>query len=118
LAEPLRRKLGFDGVHANTLEVAAGKLTGGLTGPVVDAAAKRAYLLETCAKLGFAPANVAAVGDGANDTPMLTAAGMAVGFKPKKILLPHLHAQDARGDHRFLAPLLFGRDLAITRGQR
>ncbi len=115
LAEPVRRKVGFAAIHANTLEESGGKLTGRVTGPVVDAMAKRDFVLATCAKLGIAPASAVAVGDGANDLLMMGAVGCAVGHKPKPVLRPHLHAQNADGDHAFLAPLLFGRDVGIVR---
>jgi phosphoserine phosphatase len=117
LAVPIMRKVGFDGVRANVLEVVDGKLTGKTTGPIVDAAGKRAFLLETCAALGFDPKEVAAVGDGANDIPMMEAAGCGIGFQPKDVLVPHVHAVNRIGHHGFLAPLLFGRDLGITRAR-
>jgi phosphoserine phosphatase len=118
LAEPLQRFLGIDDVQANTLEVVNKQLTGRVTGDIIDAEGKRHFMLQTCKSLSISPEEVAAVGDGANDIPMLNAAGVAVGYKPKPILIPHLHAQNAHGDHRFLAPLLFGRDLSIVRSRR
>lgn len=117
LAEVVQRKVGFDAVHANVLGVADGVLTGAVDGEIVDAAGKKRFLIETCARLKIDPKSVAAVGDGANDLPMLEAAGVAVGFRPKPVLLPSLHAQNAVGNHAFLAPLLFGRDLSIRRGR-
>jgi phosphoserine phosphatase len=117
LAEVVRRKVGFAAVRANVLGIADGKLTGRVEGDIVDGQGKRAFLLATCARLGIAPEDAAAVGDGANDIPMLQAAGVAVGYKPKDVLLPHVHAVNRGGNHAFLAPLLFGRDLAITRSR-
>lgn len=115
LAEAIQKKVGFNDIHANILGIAHGKLTGKVDGPIVDAVEKRRYFLETCKSHGIDPKQATAVGDGANDLPMMAAAGMAVGFKPKPVLLPHIHALNAVGNHAFLGPLLFGRDIAILR---
>lgn len=117
LAGEIQRKVGFQGIHANVLETEDGKLTGRVVGDVVDAEAKKNFMLATCAKLGITPAEVCAVGDGANDLPLLKAVGVAVGHRPKPVLLPYLHAVNATGNHAFLGPLLFGRDVAITRAR-
>jgi phosphoserine phosphatase len=83
-ADPVAEQLGFERVVANRLEVANGKLTGGLTGPICDSSTKLAALLEEMALLG-AGATSLATGDGANDIPMIEAAtyGIAFGAKPK-----------------------------------
>jgi phosphoserine phosphatase len=83
-ADPVADLLGFERVVANRLEVAGGKLTGGLVGPITDSAVKRAVLLEEMAQLG-GNATSLATGDGANDIPMLQAAtyGLAYRAKPK-----------------------------------
>lgn len=117
LAEPIQRKVGFNAIKACTLEVEGGKLTGKVTGEIIDADAKLKFLNETCASLGISPREACAVGDGANDAKMLSAAGVAVGHKAKPILYPHLHALNATGNHGFLGPLLFGRDLTIIRSK-
>lgn len=114
LAEPLGRRLGFDAVLANRLEVAGRILTGRIDGDIIDAAAKRNFLIKKCFELGIDASKVAAVGDGANDIPMMQAAGVAIGFKPKAAVLPHVQAVNAIGDHAFLGPLLFGREVAAT----
>ena len=83
-ADPVAEELGFERVAANRLEVAGGKLTGGLIGPITDSSVKRAVLLEEAALLG--PGTITlATGDGANDIPMLEAAtyGIAFAAKPK-----------------------------------
>jgi phosphoserine phosphatase len=74
--------LGFERVVANRLEIAQGKLTGGLIGGIVDSGVKKAVLLEEMARLGGPSL---ATGDGANDIPMLEAAtyGLAYAAKPK-----------------------------------
>lgn len=83
--EYLKRKFGFDYVYANELEVADGKLTGNYVGEVVDGK-RKAELLKLIAQVeNVNIAQTIAVGDGANDLPMLSAAGLGVAFhaKPK-----------------------------------
>ena len=83
--EYLRRKFGFDYVYANELEVADGKLTGRYVGDVVDGR-RKAELLRLIAQVeNVNIAQTIAVGDGANDLPMLSAAGLGIAFhaKPK-----------------------------------
>ena len=83
-ADPVAAELGFDRVVGNRLEVAAGKLTGGLVGPISDSTTKAQTLAEEAGQLG-ANAISLAMGDGANDVPMLQAAtfGIAYHAKPK-----------------------------------
>ena len=83
-ADPIAAQLGFEHVVGNRLEVADGKLTGGLVGGIVDSAVKKATLLAEMATLGEG-ATCLATGDGANDIPMLEAAtyGIAYHAKPK-----------------------------------
>ena len=83
----LRQRLGLDDVRANVLETRDGRLTGRLLpqpwGDICDGEEKKNKLLEVCARLGVAPEQAIAVGDGANDLPMMRAAGLSVGFHPK-----------------------------------
>ena len=83
-ADPVAGELGFDRVVANRLEVADGRLTGGLVGAITDSGVKQAVLLEEAALLGADVISLA-TGDGANDVPMLEAAtyGIAYSAKPK-----------------------------------
>ena len=74
-----------DAVVANRLTVADGRLTGGVTGPLI-AGTKDTALAEVCARWGTSPADAVAVGDGANDLPMLEAAGTAIGYDPKPVV--------------------------------
>lgn len=83
-ADPVAESLGFHRVVGNRLEVAGGKLTGGLVGPITDAGVKAAVLHAAIADAG-AGAHSLATGDGANDIPMIAAAtyGFAYRAKPK-----------------------------------
>lgn len=83
-ADRVANELGFDRVVGNRLEVADGRLTGGLDGPISDANTKLAVLKEEAAMFGV-NAHVLASGDGANDIPMIEAAtyGFAYRAKPK-----------------------------------
>jgi len=89
----IRDRLGIDFTRSNVLEVRSGPNCGELTGRMVDqpwgdicdGEEKRKMLLETCAQLGISPHQAIAVGDGANDLPMMGAAGLSVAYhaKPK-----------------------------------
>lgn len=78
--DPLKERLGLDYAHSNRLEVADGKLTGRLVGPVVDARRKAALLTELAATEQIPLEMVVSIGDGANDIPMLQAAGLGIAF--------------------------------------
>ncbi len=80
-ARPVAAAIGFAEVHANVLEIADGRLAGAVARPIVDAAAKRVTLLGAGVPLDAC----LAVGDGANDIPMLEAAGLGIAYhaKPK-----------------------------------
>ncbi|MCB1959065.1 MAG: phosphoserine phosphatase SerB [Rhodocyclaceae bacterium] len=84
--ERLKRELGFDHAYANQLEVDAGKLTGRVTGPILDGEAKAAHLRRVRDDMGFPAERVIAAGDGANDLPMFRAAGFSVAFRGKPVL--------------------------------
>ena len=79
----LRQKYGFDYVYANELEIEDGRLTGRFTGEVVDGRRKAELLRLLCQEINLAQS--VAVGDGANDLPMLSIAGLGIAFhaKPK-----------------------------------
>mgnify|MGYP002785853758 CR=1 FL=1 len=86
-SDHVRDRLGLDFTRSNLLEVAAGALTGRLVdqdwGDICDGEEKRKMLLATCAQLGIAPSRAIAVGDGANDLPMMGAAGLSVAYHAK-----------------------------------
>ena len=82
----LQRRFGIDHVYANTLEIVDGKLTGRVIHPVVDAD-RKAFLLEQIAREeGIDPQQTIAVGDGANDLKMLSAAGLGIAFRAKPLV--------------------------------
>lgn len=74
---------GFDAYHGNTLDVQDGVITGTVTPPILDSHAKLAYLRHHAQELGIALTDAMALGDGANDLPMLEAAGLGIGYRPK-----------------------------------
>lgn len=85
-ANNLKQKLGIDYVYANELEIEDGKVTGRVTGQVVDGARKAKLLLDIAEKENIQQQQVIAVGDGANDLPMLSQAGLGVAFRAKPLV--------------------------------
>jgi phosphoserine phosphatase len=83
---PLAGTLGIERWEANGLEVADGRLTGRVRGPVVDRAAKAAALRRWADELGVPLARTVAIGDGANDLEMLALAGVGIAFHAKPAL--------------------------------
>lgn len=86
-AERVRDRLGIDFVRANVLESDQGVLTGRMVdqpwGDICDGNEKRKMLLETCSQLGIDPQQAIAMGDGANDLPMMGVAGLSVAYHAK-----------------------------------
>ena len=86
-SERIRQHLKLDFARANTLGVSNGRLTGTLFdrpwGDIVDGAEKKRVLLEVCELMGIGTEQAIAVGDGANDLPMMLAAGLSIAFHPK-----------------------------------
>lgn len=82
-AQPLADHLGFDACHANSLEITGGKLTGRVEEPILDREVKLKCLQTYCGIRGIPASDVLAIGDGANDIPMLQAAGLGIGYCPK-----------------------------------
>jgi phosphoserine phosphatase len=80
---PLAAELGITYAHANTLEVADGRLTGRVAGPIVDRAAKAIKLREWAELEGLPLSRTIAIGDGANDLDMLADAGLGIAFNAK-----------------------------------
>jgi phosphoserine phosphatase len=97
----LTAELGLDYAAANTLEVADGKLTGRVTGEIIDRPGKERTLREFAARAGVPLSQTVAVGDGANDLDMIAAAGLGIAFNAKpavrsaadtSLSVPHLDA--------------------------
>lgn len=105
---PVASLLGFAEVHANVLEIKNGVLTGALVGDIVDAATKRAVLVSVAQSHAQGIGSALAVGDGANDLPMIAAAvaggGLGVGYHPRPQLA---EAANFAVRHNDLTALLF-----------
>ena len=104
--DPLAAELGLDGWRANRLEVDNGVLTGGLIPPIIDAAAKADALREWAADAGLPLSQTIAVGDGANDLPMMAVCGLAVGFDAKAPVRDLAHVLLDERDLSMLLPLM------------
>jgi phosphoserine phosphatase len=104
--------LGFDFAAANELEIVDGRLTGRVVGPVVDRAGKAAALRGFAAEAGVSLAQCVAVGDGANDIDMISAAGLGIAFNAKPALR---EVADAALSQPFLDAVLFL--LGVTRAE-
>lgn len=85
-ADRLKQSLGIDFVHANELEIKGGVVTGNVVGQVIDGAAKAELLRHIAAEENISLEQVVAVGDGANDLPMLSLAGLGIAFRAKPIV--------------------------------
>ena len=85
-ARQLQARLGIDYIFANELEVVDGKCTGNAIEPIVDAQRKADLLRELASKEGLSLEQTIAVGDGANDLPMLAIAGLGVAFRAKPLV--------------------------------
>ena len=92
-SDRVRETLGIDFTRSNVLEIENGLLTGRMVnqpwGDICDGAEKRKMLLQTCADLGINAQQTIAMGDGANDLPMMGAAGLSVAYRAK----PQVRAQ-------------------------
>ncbi len=108
-AEPVAARIGFDRAIANVLEIADGKLAGTVTKPIVGSDTKLRTLLDASARLGLAPEQTLAVGDGANDLAMIEQAGLGVAYHAKPVVAA---AAAARIDHNDLTALLYAQGIA------
>ena len=86
----MKQKLAFDATRSNELGIAAGKLTGTVTGPaggpIVDAAGKAQAVRELCASIGCGTDRAIVIGDGANDLVMMKLAGLSVAYNAKPVV--------------------------------
>ena len=103
-AEPVAKAIGFERFDANILEEADGRLTGQLAGPIVDSGRKAEILTMAAQSAGLSLNDCLAVGDGANDIPMIERAVMCVAYhaKPKAA-----NAADVAISHNDLTALLY-----------
>jgi phosphoserine phosphatase len=106
----LRDQLGIDHAYANALGIEDGRLTGEVVGPVVDRARKAELLAQIAAAEGIELSQTVAVGDGANDLDMLSAAGLGIAFNAKPMVR---ESADTSVSVPYLDALLFV--LGITR---
>ena len=83
-------KLGFTAHHGNILEIENEKLTGTVVRPILDKDAKLRLLKQYCKELDININDSLAIGDGANDLPMLATAGLGIGYRPKPLLEKNL----------------------------
>jgi phosphoserine phosphatase len=105
---PIAQKIGFDRFEANVLGVMDGKLTGATEGRIVDSARKHDILSEARDRLGLSIAETLAIGDGANDIPMVEEAGLGIAYRAKPALAL---VADARLDHNDLSALLWAQGI-------
>jgi phosphoserine phosphatase len=103
-AERVAAELALDHVLANRLDIAAGRITGTVQQPIVTGETKRQALLALAAELRIPLDQTMAVGDGANDLPMLTAAGIGIAFHAKPLVAARTRY---RIDHADLTSLLY-----------
>jgi phosphoserine phosphatase len=103
-ADRVAAELGFDRVIANRLDIADDTLAGTVSPPIVTGATKREALIALAAELGLTLDETLAVGDGANDLPMLGAAGLGIAFHAKPAVVA---ASRWRVDHADLTALLY-----------
>jgi phosphoserine phosphatase len=106
---PVAEEIGFEQAIANVLEIADGRLTGTVALPIVDAARKRSELLTAIQEHGIDPSLTLAVGDGANDIPMIEAAGLGVAYHAKEKARAAADAEILHGD---LSVLLYAQGIA------
>lgn len=96
--EWLKERLGLDAVYSNRLEIVNGRLTGRVLGSIVDGEAKAARLVQEIASMGISARQAVAVGDGANDIPMMAMAGVSVAYRAKPAVRDAaMHALDYCG---------------------
>jgi phosphoserine phosphatase len=108
-ADPVGEEIGFQRVVANVLDISDMRLSGTVADPIVDSARKKAELEQALGELGVPAALSMAVGDGANDIPMIEAAGLGVAYHAKEKTRAAADAEIRYGD---LSVLLYAQGIA------
>jgi phosphoserine phosphatase len=108
-ADRVAETIGFHRAISNSLGIEAGRLSGTVADPIVGAEAKKQALIDAAGERGIDLADTVAVGDGANDIPMLEAAGLGIAYHAKPKVAA---AADARIEHNDLTALLFAQGYA------
>ena len=108
-AEPVGGEIGFRKVVANVLEIDRGRLAGTVADPIVDSARKKRELEDAIARRGLDVSSTMAIGDGANDIPMIEAAGLGVAYHAKERTRAAADAEIRFGD---LSALLYAQGIA------
>jgi phosphoserine phosphatase len=103
-ADPVGEEIGFEQVVANRLGVVGERLTGEVEPPIVGAEAKRLALIQGRGERGLLPEQTLAIGDGANDIPMLGEAGLGIAYRGKPAAVA---AAGGRIEHGDLTTLLY-----------
>ena len=96
--ERIARRVGFDGNKGNVLEIKDGVLTGQVIDPILDKDSKLESLRAFTTTFNLAPDDTLAVGDGANDLPMILAAGMGVAYHAKPVVAAQARTRVEHGD--------------------
>ena len=119
IVEAVRERLGLDFAVANQVQIKDGRLTGRLIEPILDAEGKAAALRRVAEKEGVSVEQVVGVGDGANDIPMLQAAGLGIAFRAKARTRECADAALVRSDFLGLLYMLgvSGRDVTKLGGR-
>ena len=106
VAEAVAKRLGFDEVYCNRLETEGGRLSGRVFEPIINAELKRETLESRAQDLGIGLEACCAIGDGANDLPMLSAAGLGIAYRGKPVLRAatscHIDATDLSSALHFM----------------
>ena len=108
-AERVAEAVGFDRAVSNRLGIETGRLTGRVEGLIIGAEGKRQALLDAAAEHDLDLANTLAIGDGANDIPMLEAAGLGIAYRAKPAVV---NAAGGRIEHGDLSALLYAQGYA------
>ena len=89
ITDRLKTRVQLDYAHSNVLEIINGRLTGAVIGAIVNADAKRTALLRVASELGVARAQIAGIGDGANDLKFMAECGVSIAYRAKPVVREH-----------------------------